>query len=599
GTEDEEFRVAAVIDRVNTTMEVWQSTNIGCVQCHSHPYDPFRNKEYYKLMAFFNNTRDEDTEGEHPNLRFFKEPDQKKLEAISSWVRENTGEENAKSVEKFLRTLEPKIHPHEFDKFVNGELIDTKWLGIRHGGSARLPRINMANKSTLIMNYFTQDVGGSLEIRLDGLNGTRIALAKIDSIKSGFRAIAIPLVPTTGTHDLYFIFRNPSIDPQRSVNGVEWLAFRNDNFRDPIREREFMKLVNSKTDDTPIFIENGDEQHRKTQIFERGNWLVKGEEVQPATPQSLNPFPKDAPNNRLGLAQWLMAKDNPLTARTLVNRVWEQVFGAGLAETLEDLGTQGATPTHPELLDWLSLRVSNDHQWSIKKLMKDIMLSATYRQDSRVSKDKLEKDPSNKWLARGPRVRLSGEQVRDQALTVSGLLSDKMYGKSVMPYQPDGVWQSVWSDEKWIVSKGEDRYRRAIYTFQKRTSPYPSMMTFDGSSREVCQVRRIRTNTPLQSLVTLNDPVYLDAARALAKKMRAAGKSTEEQIKAGYSMIVFDEMSDEKLAALDKLYRESLSIYQSDAKLKSNFLKEGSADEASMILVASALLNLDETLTKK
>jgi hypothetical protein len=193
---------------------------------------------------------------------------------------------------------------------------------------------------------------------------------------------------------------------------------------------------------------------------------------------------------------------------------------------------------------------------------------------------------------------MSAEQIRDQALTVSGLLSSKMYGPGVMPYQPDGVWQSVWSDARWVNSEGEDKYRRAVYVFQKRTSPYPSMMTFDGSSRDVCVVRRIRTNTPLQSLVTMNDPVFMEAARALATRMKSIGSSYADQIRAGYRYIHYKEMTDHKLEALEKLYQESLTSYQRNEALRKTLVGDAKPEDAALTLVASALLNLDESLTK-
>ena len=221
-------------------------------------------------------------------------------------------------------------------------------------------------------------------------------------------------------------------------------------------------------------------------------------------------------------------------------------------------------------------------------------MSGTYRQAGGAN----DQDPSNKWLSHGPMVRMSAEQIRDQALSVSGLLSSKMYGPAVMPYQPEGVWQSVWSDAFWVNSEGEDKYRRAVYVFQKRTSPYPSMMTFDGSSRDVCVVRRIRTNTPLQSLVTMNDPVFIEAARALAGRMKATGTLVDDQIRAGYRFIQFKEIAGNKLSALTKLYHESLTRYQSSESLRKSFVGDAKAEDAALTLVASALLNLDETLTK-
>ncbi len=603
GTTDEEFRVAALIDRVGTTWEVWQSTTMQCVQCHTHPYDPFLNEEYYKAMAFFNNTRDEDTPGEHPTLRMYKEEDQKKVDAIRTWVKEKSGPEKESEVSLFLKTLEPKFHPHDFDEFINGSLIDNKFLGLRSGGSARVRQINLEGKSSLIMNYWASEPGGFFEVRKDRLDGELIISGRLEKTN---KAVSFPVKPTQGKHDLYFIFKNNSIPPDKTVSGVEWFAFREDlpGKTSPTYaeiNRDFLELVNAKVEHTPIMIENGRDQRRTTNIFVRGNWLVHGDSVRPDVPRSLNPFPDTQPRNRLGFANWLMSKDNPLTSRAMVNRFWEQIFGTGLVETLEDFGTQGASPTHRELLDWLALRFMNEHQWSMKKLIKDLVMSATYRQDSHITPELYEKDPSNRLLARGPRVRLSFEQVRDQALAVSGLLSEKMYGQSVMPYQPEGIWSSVYSNEYWKESEGEDYYRRSVYTYAKRTSPYPSMMTFDGSSREVCVSRRIRTNTPLQALVTLNDSSFVVAARHLATRMMKGGTNASEQIRTGYKLILVHDIPANKLAVLNGLYNDAVKQYTGDmsASSKVTALDKPSPSLAAMTVVASALLNLDEVITKE
>lgn len=604
GTDDEEFRVAAIVDRVSTTWEIWQSTTFACVQCHTHPYDPFVNEEYYKFMAFLNNTRDEDQPGEHPNLRTYEEKDQKKLESIRSWIRERSGEAKEKQFNKFLRTLEPKFYPRECDEFNNGTLLDNKYLGVRPGGYARLPKRKLDGKAFLVMNYWSWsgNSDGTMVIRKDRTDGEVIARFKIGKGE----AALIPLVPSTGTHDLYFFFYNPTMNPTWEVCAIEWLALLEDlpdrataQYAD--MKSSFVNLINAKVENTPIMIENGSDQHRVTNIFVRGSWLTKGDSVNPEVPASLNPFPAGAPKNRLGLSQWLMSKENPLTSRSIVNRFWEQIFGAGLVESLEDFGTQGIAPVNQPLLDWLALRFMNDHQWSMKKLVRDLVTSATYRQDSHVTDEMLQTDPSNELLARGPRVRLSFEQVRDQALAISGLLSDKMYGKSVMPYQPKGIWNSVYSDEKWTQSKGDDEYRRSVYTYNKRTSPYPSMMMFDGSSREVCVSRRIRTNTPLQALVTLNDSSFVVASRYFAKRMTDKGKSPREEISEGYKMLVFRPMSEQKLDVFERLYNEALKEFEEDKSASGKFTatKDHSPKLAAMTVVANAMLNLDEIITKE
>ncbi len=247
----------------------------------------------------------------------------------------------------------------------------------------------------------------------------------------------------------------------------------------------------------------------------------------------------------------------------MVNRFWEQLFGRGLVETLEDLGSQGAKPTHPELLDWLALRFMNENQWSVKKLLRELVLSATYRQSSEVSEELLEKDPYNMLLARGARVRLSAEQVRDQALSASGLFSPKLFGPSVMPPQPDGVWQVIRNVVKWRNAENEDRYRRALYTYWRKSSPYASFITFDAPSREMCLSRRIRTNTPLQALVTLNDPVYLEAAQGLAWQMKqVAAYNPEVSIREGYRRLTGRAPSEERATLLLDYYWQSIRHYR-------------------------------------
>ena len=328
--------------------------------------------------------------------------------------------------------------------------------------------------------------------------------------------------------------------------------------------------------------------------------MVKGEQVHSGVPAAWNDFPKDAPKNRLGMAQWLVSNENPLTARVMINRFWAQIFGVGIVETIEDFGSLGAEPSHRELLDYLAVRFSSDLDWSIKRLLKLIVTSATYQQSSRVTKHLLAKDPKNRLLARGPRVRLSAEQIRDQALQVAGLLSDKMFGPSVMPYQPEGIWQNtVYSSAKWETSAGEDRYRRSIYTLLRRSSPYPSLMTFDGSSREFCLSRRINTNTPLQALITLNDPVYLEAAQQLAKSMFTADSNVDTQLRSGFRSMMFEELNSKTLAKLKNLYQESIKYY-GDNPGETMDLTQGENNPAlaAITVVANAMLNLDEFITK-
>jgi hypothetical protein len=305
----------------------------------------------------------------------------------------------------------------------------------------------------------------------------------------------------------------------------------------------------------------------------------------------------------MGLAMWLTDKKNPLVARTIVNRVWEQLFGTGLVETLEDMGTQGSPPTHVELLDYLSYQFMNEYKWSVKRLIKEIVLSATYRQNSKVTPELLEKDPNNKWYARGSRVRLSAEQVRDQALCISGLLNPKMKGPSVFPYQPKGIWLSPWNRADWVMSYGDEKYRRAVYTYWKRTAAYPSMMTFDAGAREVCISRRIRTNTPLQALVTLNDESFIDMARGFAFRMQdEGGKTTPQQIAWGYELATGKPAPQQTVQVLIKLFDTSLTSFKNDKDKTCEMVgimdEHNNPETAALVVVANAMLNLDELITK-
>lgn len=341
-----------------------------------------------------------------------------------------------------------------------------------------------------------------------------------------------------------------------------------------------------------------------TWVRERGNFYSHGDRVYAGTPASLPPLPENAPTNRLGLAKWLVDENNPLTARVTVNRFWEQFFGRGIVETSEDFGTQSSPPSHPELLDWLATEFVKQG-WSMKKLHKVIVTSATYRQDSSVSAALQERDQYNRLLARGPRFRVEAEMVRDLSLAASGLLSHKLGGPSVMPPQPEGVWRNPYSSEKWSVSKGEDRYRRGLYTFLRRTSPYPAMMTFDATSREQCTVRRIRTNTPLQSLTLLNDEAAMEMARALAKRMFLEIEGdTKSRLNYGFRLCTGRHAKPAELDRLAALYDQQLANYKAapqtaDKLLKGEARELPSPEMAAWTLVANVLLNLDETLTKQ
>ncbi len=601
GTVDEEFRVAAQIDRVNTTWEVWQGTTFGCVQCHSHPYDPIPHDDYYKYMAYFNNTRDEDVTTDTPTLRLYKGEDSARVERVKAWVSQHDPAQS-REVAQFVRVMEPKINSHDFDEYVNSSLLDAKFYGGQDQGSARIKAVPLTGKDWMLMAVSTGAESAVMSLHLDSLRGE--LLHKM-SIPARDTILIIPLPAIKGTHSLYLAFDSPKT-PEKFVQ-IKWVAFQKSlpgteapEYPDIVKE--YVQVLKGRAQTTPIFWEGKDNLARKTHVFERGNWLVHGKEVKPGVPASFGKLPKGTPPNRLGLARWIGSRDNPLTARVMVNRVWAHLFGLGIVETEEDFGSQGSEPTHRQLLDWLAVAYMEDYGWSTKKLLKEIVLSATYRQSSETEKKKLEKDPYNYWLARGPRVRLSAEQVRDQALATSGLLSRKMYGPGVMPPQPSGIWLSPYNGESWKLSEGEDRYRRGLYTYWKRTAPYPSMTTFDAPSREFCQSRRIRTNTPLQALVTLNDPVYLESAQRLAEYMQRRGNTPEQQLQVGYRKLTYKPMQPKSLSILLGVYQKALREYQARPNEIDSLLTyrgRKSPELAALTVSANVLLNLDEVVTKE
>ncbi len=482
GTDDEEFRDSAVMDRINTTMSVWMGQTFSCCQCHSHKFDPITQTEYYQFFAIFNQTEDNDQGDNRPTLDIVSTEQQeqrKNLQSEIAALRKEQGELDKAS-----------------DEFKN------------------------VNKEI-----------AAQEKKLKAIRGARLPIMK--------------------------------------------------------------ELVADK--------------QRKTFYHSGGSFLTPGKEVKPDVPALFESLPGDAPKNRLAVARWLVNRENPLTARVTVNRYWEILFGVGIVESGEDFGTQGLLPSNQALLDWLSAEFM-EQKWSMKKLCKLIVMSSTYQQSSKITPAALAKDPYNRLMSRGPRFRMEAEMIRDQALAVSGLLSKKMYGPSVMPRQPDGIWQVVYSGDRWTTSAGEDQYRRGLYTFLRRTSPYPSMITLDATSREACTNRRVRTNTPLAALVTLNDPVYVEAAQALARRMmQHGGKSADDRIRYGFLNVLARPAKQQEVDRLAGLFSSEQKYYKENAAqatpMATSVLgpapKELDIHElAAWTVVGNVLLNLDETLTK-
>jgi len=499
GTDDEEFRVSAVIDRVNTTYSAWMGTTIQCAQCHDHKYDPISEADFYRSYAFFNQTADRDTTDEKPLLVLASDDDL----AAEGPAAERAVKANA-AVEAAKKALE--------DQSLTAEAREVK----------------------------TQELK-VLEAEL--------AVARHERDVISGRIVRVPIVQ---------------------------------ELPDPVR--------------------------RQTRMFNRGSFLNPGDPVDADTPKIFPPFPAEMPKNRLGFSRWIASRDNPLTARVAVNRYWERFFGLGLVKTSEDFGMRSEMPSHPELLDWLAVEFM-DRGWSLKELCKVIVMSAAYRQSSAESTELRERDPVNRLFARGPRFRLDAEALRDVALEVGGLLSAKMYGPSIMPYQPEGVWNVVYSARKWERSQGEDAHRRGVYTYTRRTSPYPSMITFDAGSRETCLVRRVRTNTPLQALVMLNDPVYIEAAQALGRLMAPLGlKEPRRGIEYGFLAALSRPPTKAEEVRVTELYKTERARYSADEKAAEAMatkpigaLPEGlsAADAATWSTVGNVILNLDEFVTRR
>ncbi|MCL4742060.1 MAG: DUF1553 domain-containing protein [Phycisphaerales bacterium] len=511
GTDDEEFRVAAVVDRVNTTMQVFMGLTMSCAQCHTHKYDPITHTDYYRVFAVFNTTQDADRMDEAPTLPI-------------------PTPERAADLARARATVEH---------------------------AERLPE----RVAEMLARVGTGDSGGRA------------------SQQSGR-----PWSPFDEWTELF--------------------AFLDEGIA---RARADLAAVEATLPQLPVMREQAAEDRRTTRRMERGSFLSPAEEVEAGAPSAFHAWPEGAPLDRLGFARWLTDDRNPLTARVAVNRAWEQVFGAGLVETPEDFGVQGALPSHPELLDWLATEFVREG-WSVKRLMRTIVTSATYRQSSRATAEALERDPGNRLLGRGSRFRLDAETIRDRSLAVSGLLSRKMYGPPVFPPQPEGVWSIVYNADRWETSAGEDRYRRAVYTFWRRTSPHPAMTTFDAPSREFCVPRRVRTNTPLQALATLNDPALVEAAQALARRVMAEG-GADAASRAAYAvrLCLGRAATEAEVGRLVALFESESAHYRArpdDAVALATDplgpLPDGvdAAEAAAWTAVANVLLNLDEFLTR-
>jgi len=758
GTNDEEFRNAAVVDRVNTTMAVWMGTTIACAQCHTHKYDPITHEDYFSFFAFFNNTEDADRRDERPIMEIWTDAQIAEKTRLQTEVKQQQSALDQLTTEiNSISTNVTRDSATRFDRVDNtegqwqlsvnenqvltglrlevpqgeelsfspdnislnwspneSETNDTRYVRIELPGKGKMIHlaelqvfgvdggVNIALGSTATQSstgfggtvdrvidgntdgdfqagsvthtnvetdpWLELDLGKSQNIkslaiwnRTDGgesmfqrLTGFRVSLldenretvwslappeppspSAVYNVDGGSSVSFVALPTESDSHSLTLALARPIRDA-RGVLSVEFPdSVASDRQIIPIdHERmtawaeqtaKFKSLdekLASLTPSTsvPVMRELPEKQRRESHVHLRGSYLSHGPQVHARTPLAFHPLNDDevsatAPD-RMSLARWLVADDNPLTPRVIANRHWEQIFGVGLVETSEEFGTQGELPSHPELLDFLGVQL-RDHGWDLKRLLRLIVTSATYRQSSMATDALIQADPANRLLARGPRFRASAEIVRDQALFVSGLLSPKMYGPPVQPLQPDlGLKAAFGSATDWKTSAGTERYRRGLYTMWRRSSPYPSMAQFDAPNREVCTVRRIRTNTPLQALVTLNDPVYVEAAQALARRIVDADSSTRGRIEFAFRESLLRDPTEPELTRLSSLREELVEYYEqrsedaeamathplgpvadtgSDAVAKDKTL----AELAAWTVMSNVILNLDEWLMKR
>ena len=657
GTDDEEYRTAAVLDRVSTTWTAWNATTFGCVQCHSHPYDPFPHRDFYRFAAFFNNTEDCDQNDDYPRLAF---------------ANDQARRDKGVTLQREARRLREKLN--DDGRVVAAKVTDWKALvptvvKATAGQLSVAPdgRINASGTLPVGVQYTVTvpAVPGMTAFKLDILPASNNPKSPPERGQVLSKLTAMLLVPGASNQpvklkEVIADYLSGPRDPQKIldgggglgsypvVTGPRWgivvlekplaapegatiqiviehgiasnsgfqgcplkhfaLSFTKDanltQFAGSTERADAWKAWRATRDrlkefpgtSVPVMMERAGPAARETRLFIRGNRLTLDEVVRPGIPDVVKPPPSRDDFNRLDMARWLVGDQNPLAARVLANRLWAELFGHGLVETLEDFGTSGAKPSHPELLDHLALRLRGELKWSVKKFLREVALSATYAQSAKTTPALLEKDAANHLYARGPRSRLTAEMVRDQALAVSGLLSAKQFGPPVYPPQPDGIWSTVYSGDKWNTATNENRFRRALYTYSRRTAGYPMFLTFDAPTRDACTARRLPSNTPLQALTMLNDPAFIEMAQALAGRMENGGGALEEIITRGCRLLTLDPPPKPMVRSLTKLYEGALADYRADTAAATQL--GATPEKAALVLVANTLLNLDSSLTR-
>ncbi|WP_298866806.1 DUF1553 domain-containing protein [uncultured Gimesia sp.] len=546
GVDPEENRVNQIFDRVNTTGLVWLGTTFECAQCHNHKYDPFSQQDYYQIFAFFNNTPLEVKQlGKSVTFDFTGANFSLPLKAKEKKTREELTSQKV-AVQKKMKTREKELQK-----------------GFPQWEETMLAMLENSEESAKVPAPIQKILRTKTKKRTDKQSKQLTSLQQK---------------------------QDPSYaDLQKEQNRI------------------LKELKALEPDTTLVMVEM--DQPRMNNIFKRGDFLNKGASVKPQTPDALHPLKTQGQPNRLSFAKWLVAKENPLVARVTVNRWWAQFFGHGIVATLEDFGSQGDAPTHPELLDWLAVDFM-EHNWSMKHIHKTIVMSATYQQSSKVTPELLEADPYNQLYTRGPRLRLSAESIRDNALAISGLLSTKMGGPPVYPPQPKGLWRHVGRNApKYLTSTSEDRYRRGVYVIWRRSAPYPSFTNFDAPDRGACVINRSRTNTPLQALTLLNDPAYIEIAIGLARRLatteQPANLTDRDRVAYAFRLCLARKPKTEEVNHLTKVFQQELKYFQDHPQAAQKLISAehrpegvGASRMAAWLYIANILLNLDETITK-
>jgi hypothetical protein len=646
GVDQAEAHENKLYDRVDTTATVWLGLTMNCARCHDHKYDPIKQKEYYQLLAFFNNSKiypvgDASVSEEKWLEAQIPAPtpeQQRRLQELTQAIAQLESRELPPA--QVLTPLSvatasgaPVAILDDGTVLARGTTPDTEVYRVRvrlPAGELRILQLEClphpslpaqgpgrAHNGNFVLTGVRMQVGGkpvafrdaTADFVQDGFNPR--AVLQPDNTTSGLAVAGHIGKPNTLTLTLQQPLRLKT--PTEAEITLECLytthkqhvlgCFRlKTAYGDTARLIELKaakRQLEAEIPTTLVMEDNPTDKPLTAVVRPRGEFTRQGEVVETGVPAVLHPFPEGAPRNRLGLALWLVSRDNPLTARVQVNRMWATIFGRGIVETLDNFGTQGAYPTHPELLDWLAVEFM-ESGWSMKHIYRLIVTSSTYRQSSRATPELLARDPKNELYARAPRYRLPAELVRDVALAASGLLSRKIGGPSVFPPQPEGVWDIPFNADRWITDTGENRYRRGLYTFWRRTAPYPSMVAFDAPSREVCVAMRPRTNTPMQALVLLNDPAYMEAAVALAQRMAERGKGNlQASLRYGFRCCTAREPTPAELQRLEQLYRQMRERYAKQPDAAQKLVGKPDAHTAALALVANTLLNLDETITRE